>query len=118
MEYKLEFNMKLPLNMKKEGIWYIACCPILDIHTQGETKAKAKRNLAEAISLFFLSCFERGVLDEALKECGFRPFFEKSSSHHSVKVCSEAQKKSIPGAGYVNVPVPFLLEQASRECRV
>jgi predicted RNase H-like HicB family nuclease len=58
------FNISLPIKITKKRQWYLASCPILDIHSQGETAKKAKDSLCEAISLFITSCFERGVLDE------------------------------------------------------
>ena len=33
---------------------------------------EAKKNIAEALFMFFRSCFERGTLDAVLKQCGFR----------------------------------------------
>ena len=56
--------------MKREGDWYIAHCPPLDLTTQGKTLAEAKKNLIEASELFITSCFERGTLGQALKELG------------------------------------------------
>ena len=73
MSPRVIFEFQLPYKMKQEGKWYIASCPILDIHSQGTTEAKAKNNLIEALQLFFESCFERGTLDQVLKESGFRP---------------------------------------------
>src|SRR5580658_3432246 len=56
---------------KREGDWFIAYCPPLDITTQGRDEAEAKGNLKEAASLFIISCIERGTLDQALRELGF-----------------------------------------------
>ena len=41
--------------IEKEGSGYIALCPELDIASQGETIAKARSNLQEAVELFFES---------------------------------------------------------------
>lgn len=68
---KVQFEATLPYKLKKEGKYYISNCPILDIYSQGKSKENAKKNLVDAISLFFISCFERGKLDAALKELGF-----------------------------------------------
>ena len=57
--------------LKREGRWYIAHCPPLDITTQGRTASEARRNLIEAAELFLISCLERGSLDQALRELGF-----------------------------------------------
>lgn len=66
------FSINLPGMVKKSGGYYISSCPVLDVHSQGETQEKALKNLKEALRLFFASCFERGTLDEALKNCGFK----------------------------------------------
>ncbi len=68
---QVAIKMKVPATVKKKGKTYVSCCPILDICSQGETKKKALDNLADALMLFFVSCFERGTLDEVLKESGF-----------------------------------------------
>ena len=39
--------------IEKEGSGYVALCPELDIASQGETIAKARSNLQEAVELFF-----------------------------------------------------------------
>lgn len=59
--------------VKREGDWFVAYCPPLDLTTQGRTPSEAKRNLMEASELFIISCLERGTLDQALIELGFVP---------------------------------------------
>jgi predicted RNase H-like HicB family nuclease len=39
--------------IEKEGNWYVALCPELDIASQGKTIEEAHKNLKEAIELFF-----------------------------------------------------------------
>ena len=48
----IDFKVKLPVKNQKRKKWLLASCPVLDIHSQGETEERAKKNLAEAISLF------------------------------------------------------------------
>ncbi|MHB2027086.1 MAG: type II toxin-antitoxin system HicB family antitoxin [Elusimicrobiota bacterium] len=38
--------------IEKEGRWYVALCPELDIASQGETIEKALKNLKEALQLY------------------------------------------------------------------
>ena len=57
--------------VKREGSWFVAHCPPLDVTTQGRSQAQAKKNLEEAAELFLTSCIERGTLDQALRELGF-----------------------------------------------
>ena len=68
----VQFMANLPIKFTKRKKWVLASCPILDVHSQGITEKKARDNLEEALSLFFISCFERGVLDSVLKQCGWR----------------------------------------------
>ena len=39
--------------IQRDGDWYVALCPELDIASQGKTVEEARRNLIEAIELFF-----------------------------------------------------------------
>lgn len=87
---QVAMTMKVPATVEKKGKYFISCCPILDVCSQGETKKKALDNLVEALSLFFISCYERGTLEKVLNESGFvpakrvvvreRPFPEKYES--------------------------------------
>lgn len=38
--------------IEREGEWYVALCPELDIASQGETIEEAKAMLSEAVELF------------------------------------------------------------------
>ncbi len=39
--------------IEKEGDGYVALCPELDVASQGDTVAEARKNLTEAVELFF-----------------------------------------------------------------
>ena len=39
--------------IEREGDWYTALCPELDVASQGRTIEEARRMLAEAVELFF-----------------------------------------------------------------
>jgi predicted RNase H-like HicB family nuclease len=39
--------------IEREGEWFVALCPELDIASQGKTVESAKENLREALRLFF-----------------------------------------------------------------
>jgi predicted RNase H-like HicB family nuclease len=110
MEVRVQFMAKLPIKIDKERKWYTASCPILDVYSQGETETKAKKNLKEALSLFFISCFERGTLDAVLKQCGFKaaqPIIKPKKSNFFNK------------QDYINIPIPFLVNQNPQlECHV
>lgn len=93
---EVSFLIKMPVCTKKDGDFYVSYCPPLDIYSQGHTKEEAFKNIKEAVNLFIVSCFERGTLDKALKECGFR------LRKRTVK--SKPLDKKYRN---INIPIPF-----------
>ena len=86
----IQFRMRVPVEVKHSGDWFVASCPVLDVHSQGTTEKKAIANLTEALQLFVESCYERGVLEQVLKECGFEPASEvqprRARKEHTIEV--------------------------------
>jgi len=82
----INFRVQLPAVIKKRNDWYIASCPILDVQSQGKTKKKAIDNLTEALTAFLLSCYDRGTLDEVLKESGFESAYGVRKPKPSKKI--------------------------------
>ncbi len=108
MRIIVQFSAKLPVKITKKRKWFLASCPILDVHSQGDTEKKARDNLKEALSLFFISCFERRTLDEVLKDCGFKPMHVSPAYKEEAPVTIE---------DYIDVPIPFLVDQIPQhEC--
>ncbi len=97
MDMGITFQVKLPIVFTKRKKWYLATCPVLDVHSQGKTKSEAQKNLKEALELFLVSCFERGTLDQVLKECGFRPNYP--SEHREVSRFDKT----------IDVPIQFFI---------
>ena len=107
MQKKIQFNANLPIAIIEKPDWFVASCPILDVHSQGETEEQAKHNLGDALSLFFISCFERGALDDVLKDCGFK----------AATYIPQQKQTVVSREDYISVPIPFLVDQnSSNEC--
>jgi predicted RNase H-like HicB family nuclease len=104
MQTIIEF--KLPFKIKKDNGWYVSSCHVIDVHSQGKTIKEAKENLSEALSLFLISCFERGTLAEVLRESGLRPLHKASRS-----------TKRIDKSKYLDIDIPFNI-QSSQKCHV
>jgi predicted RNase H-like HicB family nuclease len=85
-------TLYLPATFEHEGPWIVGRFPDIDVTSQGKTREEAERNLVEAAQLFMESCYERDVLDEVLKQCGFTP----------------GHADSPPGEDYLTVPVELL----------
>jgi predicted RNase H-like HicB family nuclease len=95
----------LPMKITKRKKWYLASCPILDVHSQGETRLKARENLVEAMALFFSSCFERKTLEAVLTEIG---------------IALGPPTSALPEEDFVDVPVALfaLGKKQADECLV
>ena len=108
MHVTVQAEFRLFGTLKREGKWYIAHCPPLDITTQGRTEEEARRNLIEASELFIVSCFERGTFEQALRELGWHVVpggVAKAGERHPAPVPA--------GAFAFPIPVPFGFEKAA-----
>jgi predicted RNase H-like HicB family nuclease len=92
-------EFRLPAKIRKKGKWYVSSCPSLDVHSQGHTKEEARRNLINALVFFLESCFERGTLDEVLREAGFSAVTSASAARVRLPKDSES----------VTVPLPLMI---------
>lgn len=68
----LDVKLRAFVRKEKRNRW-VSICPRLGVASQATTAAEAKQALREAVELWFESCVERGVLDQALREAGLRP---------------------------------------------
>jgi len=98
----ITFNMRLPAVIIKKSKWYVSTCPALDVASQGDTEEEAKSNLIEAITAFMISCYERGVLDAVLKDCGF------VLNYSSVDISAQPDNSD-----YIDVPLPFMIDMGN-----
>jgi len=108
MQNAVQAEFKLFGTLKREGKWYIAHCPPLDITTQGRTEEEARRNLIEACELFIISCFERGTFEQALRELGWHV-----AAGEVAKPGQEHRPPLPAGAFLFPIPVPFGFENAT-----
>lgn len=103
---KVEFTINVPISFKwdEEVGAYVACCQPLDVWSQGDTKKEAERNIKEAVSLFLISCIERGTIGQVLKNCGWTPIPTKAKSKSKAK-----RAKPTPDEKNVNIPIPMAM---------
>jgi len=86
----------LAIEVFKEGVWYIARCPALDLATQGRTKAKAMKAMGDATQLFFQELRDMGTLEDVLLENNWKKvpargstgpqFIPPRSQHSDLKI--------------------------------
>jgi predicted RNase H-like HicB family nuclease len=107
MRVKIQFEAKLPVVFKEEENYVIACCPILDVMSQGDNREEAKKNLSEALFLFIITCYENETLDKVMKDSGF-------TFSPDVHV-----DESYPEQEFLDVQIPFVSpEYNNSECHV
>ena len=106
MRFEVTFTVNLPYQVRKEGKWDSSSCPALGVHSQGPTQKKAEENLIEALQLFLVSCYERGTLDQVLRDSGFVPL------HRSTRA-RRRSSKTTPKT--LRVPLPFIVDRPREE---
>lgn len=68
---KLHFKANLPVSILKEGKYFIAYSPVLDLSTSGKSFEEVRRRFAEVVQIFFEELLEKGTLDEVLTSLGW-----------------------------------------------
>jgi predicted RNase H-like HicB family nuclease len=99
---RIAMEFKVPARIRKKGKWFVSSCPLLDVHSQGRTRDQAQRNLVDALTSFLISCYDRGTLDEVLREAGFVPVAE-AKAPETVLAKGDIE---------LTVPLPFVIESS------
>lgn len=111
MPEEIRLEVKLTGYVRRDGRKWTAVCPAVGVASQGRDRADAERCLQQAVELWIDSCVERGTLDQALRECGFRPvgWEEPSSAAVGERVTVERRSVALEVLGSefdVEVSVP------------
>ena len=88
---RTEYQVKLKVWIRYDGRDCLAWCPAIDVRTQARTKKRALESLREAVELWFESCIDRKVLNDALQEVGFVKYSNNevlSEDVDAVTVCA------------------------------
>jgi predicted RNase H-like HicB family nuclease len=67
----LSMKVRLICFTRDDGPYWTSGCTALDLYSQGDSEADARRSLEEAVQLWLESCIERDTLHQALKELGW-----------------------------------------------
>lgn len=65
------FEFNLPVSIFKEGDYFIAYAPALDLSTAGKTFKEVKKRFQEAVQIFFEETSQRGTIEDVLAELGW-----------------------------------------------
>lgn len=102
MDATISANLEVACFLRKEGGWWVAYCPALELASEGKTKAEAMRMFKEALLLYVESCQEAGTLAQ---------IFEEAVN------TGRARLKPAGVREQVQVPVPISLLAARHEAR-
>ena len=105
----LTVKLRAFVREEAENLW-VALCPSIGVASQGNDHDQAIDSLREAVELWFESCVERGTLEQAMRECSFRPVrpgneLPVGGSH--VQVSTDDDEPDIRGDGFdIDVTIP------------
>lgn len=86
MSEGVEITLRVTAYIRRAGRTWSAVAPRFGVASQGRDSEGAKRSLKEALELWVESCVDRGTLEQALREVGFRPTPWGSSTEGSDRV--------------------------------
>jgi predicted RNase H-like HicB family nuclease len=66
---RFAMNKKLTAIIEREGDGYVALCPELDVASQGNTVDEARKNLQEALELFFETASPEEIKGRGVSSC-------------------------------------------------
>jgi predicted RNase H-like HicB family nuclease len=102
----LEINLQAYVRRETSRRW-VAACPLIGVASQGPTADAAKACLQEAVELWFESCIERGVLEQALREANFRPSLSGAVPRQRGNVSNRKRRGDVLGEPFaVHLTIP------------
>jgi len=69
---KIKFITQLPVSIFKEGKYFVAYTPVLDLSTSGRTYEEARERFHEVVNIFFEELVNKGTLEEVLTGLGWQ----------------------------------------------
>jgi|HigsolmetaAR206D_1030411.scaffolds.fasta_scaffold07319_2 Uncharacterized conserved protein len=71
-DHQIAIRFRLPAHVTREGDWFVAYCPAMDVSSQGRTRDEALSALTEAVTATLEFCIEQNTIDQVLRSLGFR----------------------------------------------
>jgi predicted RNase H-like HicB family nuclease len=88
-------QFSLPVAIFKEGKYFIAHTPLLNLSIQGQTEEEARKRFTDAVVLFFEELEDMGTTDEVLFELGWKKF-EKEWRPPAVSLVTQPVEVPVP----------------------
>lgn len=89
---------------------WIAGCPSLNVYSQGTSEKDARQSLRTATELWLESCLERGTLQAAMQELGFRLASwdePRSGDQEEIRITPVAEDEELLGHSFpLDITIP------------
>lgn len=72
LKQNLALNVSLPVTFLREGKYFIAYSPAIDMSTSAQTFEKVKSRFNELVKIFFEDLIEKGTLENVLSTLGWQ----------------------------------------------
>jgi predicted RNase H-like HicB family nuclease len=69
---KVNIKFALPVSVLREGKYFVAYSPALDLSTSAKTFEEVKKRFTEVVEIFFEELLGKGTLGEVLSELGWQ----------------------------------------------
>lgn len=89
-----KFNVSLPVLIFKEGKYFVAHTPALNLSTQGNSFDEVKERFGEIVEIFFEELLKKGTLEEVLSDLGWKKVDKLWSP--PIPVASELENVEVP----------------------
>jgi hypothetical protein len=110
---RVAYDLKVGMRQDELTGLHVAFCPALELFAQGTTEAQAKDSMQSAISLYLVTCYERGVLDRHLRLRGAKPVPSGQESEPAAGDGASADLERYPIKLDLHVPIDLLIAKRS-----
>ena len=69
---RMNTEIELPVSVFKEGAYFVAYAPALDLSTSAKTYEGAKKRFGEIVPIFLEETMRKGTLSEYLESLGWK----------------------------------------------
>jgi len=92
----IKTNFNLSVSIFREGKYFVAYSPALDLSTAGKTFEESKKRFNEVVQIFFEEISKKGKLEETLSNLGWQKIKKQWSPPPFVSHIQEKIKIAIP----------------------
>ena len=92
----MHFDVTLPVVVLREGKYFIAHSPVLDLSTSGKSFEETKKRFEEVVGIFFEELMAKRTLNKVLADLGWKRIDKKWEPPVVISQESESFRLRIP----------------------